>query len=102
VTRFEVAGLQFEWDEQKAVRNFAKHGIDFADGAIVFLDENILVEPNDIVNGEKRFSAIGTVLGLVILFVVYTERNDHGKAIIRLISARKASKNESKRYFEAL
>jgi uncharacterized DUF497 family protein len=102
VTRFEVAGLLFEWDEEKAIANLAKHGVDFADGAIVFIDQNVLIEPNDGAEGEERFYAIGTALGLVILYVVYTERSDDGKEIIRIISARKASKKESKRYFEAL
>jgi hypothetical protein len=102
VTRREIGELRFEWDERKAASNLRKHGIDFADAALIFLDEHLLVEPSPVKNGEERFQAIGMAIGVVILFVAFTERTHDGKESTRIISARKASAQEQRRYFAAL
>jgi uncharacterized protein len=100
--RFEIEGLQFEWDDNKAAQNLSKHGLKFSEGAEAFLDEQALFEPDEGATGEARYHAIGSLLTrLLIVFVAYTERNYHGQEFIRLISARKADKNERQRYFEA-
>lgn len=84
---------KFEWDDNKLKFNIEKHGIDFVDAIQIFSDINRIESNVMHESGEERHITIGMVNG-VILLVVYTLR---GK-IIRLISARKASKNERKCY----
>ena len=87
--------LKFEWDEKKNAKNKRKHGISFEDAAIVFTDSR-RCEQFDQSHSlfEKRWKIIG-MIGLNALTVSFTERN--GK--IRIISARKADKNELEEYF---
>jgi uncharacterized DUF497 family protein len=88
--------FEFEWDEEKAASNFEKHEVDFDDAIHVFLDSRRLVrEDRRIDYGEPRYQAIGAVSGTV-LFVVYTLRG----RIYRLISARNATAQERKDYYE--
>ncbi len=84
----------FEWDENKRKYNLEKHGIDFIDILEIFDDQN-RIEFDNTRSGEKRFQTIGMVND-VILFLVYTSR---GKKK-RIISVRRASKNERKAYEE--
>lgn len=87
--------LSFEWDEEKNLRNQKKHGISFETAAYVFQDEHY-IEMYDFEHSidEDRYIAIGRVGDL--LFVVFTER---GKTI-RLISARLATENERRLYYD--
>ncbi len=85
--------MSFEWDHKKAASNLKKHGIDFADAATIFDDLNAITV-NDPGHDEERFVTIGMDSYGRILVVVYTWRED----IIRLISARKATKHERKQY----
>ena len=88
----------FEWDENKNKQNKRKHGISFEEALSVFLDEK-RIEKYDINNStleEDRIDIIGQMNNMIILFVVYTDRNDK----IRLISARKAEANEETEYYE--
>ncbi len=90
--------MQFEWDEQKEQINIVKHGIDFSTAAYVFRDENRL-ELYDEAHSEKedRYITIGFIHGVAFLvMVVYTERGD----AIRIISARKATRQEERLYYE--
>ena len=85
--------MDFEWDEVKAASNLRKHGVDFADAVGVFDDPLALSMPDDVPD-ERRFLGVGTdVLGRVLV-VVYTIRGDK----IRIISARRATPSERKRY----
>lgn len=84
----------FEWDEKKREFNLEKHGIDFIDIFELF-DDPDRIEFESIRSGEKRFQTIGITHG-VVLFLVYTSR---GKKK-RIISVRRASKNERKKYDE--
>ena len=84
---------KFEWDENKRTLNFEKHGIDFVDAIDVFMDLS-RIEFESIRDGELRYQTIGSVNELVFL-VVYTYRG----SIVRLISARRASKNEREAYY---
>ncbi len=83
----------FEWDENKRLFNLSKHGIDFIDAVNVFMDLN-RIEFESVRRGELRYQTIGSVNNVVLL-IVYTYR----KNVIRLISARRASKNEREAYF---
>lgn len=85
----------FEWDESKRKYNLDKHGIDFIDIIELFDDPN-RIEFENTRNGEKRFQTIGMVND-VVLFLVYTSRGSKK----RIISVRRASKNERKAYEEA-
>ncbi len=89
--------LEFEWDDEKAAGNVAKHGVAFSDACRLFDDIHALhYIDRSMVYEEERFVSIGIVNG-VVLTVVYTERGDR----IRLISARKATRHEQKAYDEA-
>ena len=80
--------MNFEWDEEKNRINIKKHKISFEKAIQVFLDPMHLEIP-DPCETEERWDAIGFVGS--ILFVVYTERKED---VIRIISARKAEKEE--------
>jgi uncharacterized DUF497 family protein len=85
--------MEFEWDNEKNRKNIEKHGIDFADAALIF-DYPVLVYEDDRKEyGEKRFCGVG-VLKETDLFVSYTIRGN----TIRLISARRARKDERQKY----
>lgn len=86
--------LKVEWNESKAKENYAKHGVSFELAEEVFSDPfaiEFLDERRDY--GELRFVILGVVMGRV-LYVAYTERQD----AIRIISARRATKNEQEAY----
>ena len=86
---------RFEWDDEKARANLAKHGVSFEEAALVFDDPNYVVEPDESVFYEERWRTTGLALGRV-LFVVSTERNGN---VIRIISARTATRHEENRYY---
>ena len=92
-----MTGLRFEWDEDKEQKNIKKHKIDFSKAALVFGDENrIIIFDENHSGSEDRYITIGSINGLItVLFVVYTERNES----IRIISARKADKQEREVYY---
>ena len=83
----------FEWDKTKARQNASKHGVEFADTFGVFEDPNALTL-DQIVTGEERHVTIGMDAFGRVLVVVYTWRGD----IIRIISARKATRSEVRQY----
>ncbi|MEH2248068.1 BrnT family toxin [Nostoc sp.] len=87
--------MRFEWDENKRVINISKHGIDFVDVPFVFDGDTVTVEDARYNYGEQRFVTFGLLEGRVIA-VVHTENDD----LIRIISARKATKYEQRIYFE--
>ena len=86
--------MEFEWDQKKADENFAKHKIDFEEATEIFDDSYLIEESSDSqIYEEVRFKTIGQI-GSHICVVVYTPR---GKRT-RLISARRANKQERRRY----
>jgi uncharacterized protein len=89
---------RFEWDENKNRRNIRKHGFDFADAEEMF--RGFLLFWPDVREdyGESRWAGIGAIRGRTAV-VVFTER---GPETIRIISLRKATRRESKRYKEAV
>jgi uncharacterized DUF497 family protein len=87
--------MSFEWDPNKAETNRKKHGIDFADAVIVLEDPQAITR-DDPDHGESRHITIGMDASGRILVVVYTWRED----VIRIISARKATNYERKKYEE--
>jgi uncharacterized DUF497 family protein len=86
----------FEWDDDKAAANLAKHRVSFRVATQAFDDAFAVERENDTeVYGEPRFNLLGMVDGRV-LFVAYTMRGD----IIRVISAREAEPYERRLYHE--
>jgi uncharacterized DUF497 family protein len=90
--------MKFSWDLRKANENLRKHGVDFADAVIALEDENALTI-EDSGHDEQRFKTLGFGPNLNVLFVVHAERSED---IIRIISARKADRSETKQYYEGL
>ncbi len=86
--------MEFEWDGAKAWSNFTKHGVSFEGACRVFLDTNRLEAEDDRMDyRETRYYTLGEVEG-VVLYVVYTWRG----RLRRLISARKATGRERRKY----
>lgn len=85
----------FEWDKKKEAANRWNHQVSFDEAKTIFHDENHSFE-------ESRFLMIGLSSKLRILLVSYTVMEQKDKDIIRIISSRKATKNEKRVYFERL
>jgi len=91
-----MATVDYEWDEEKAATNFRKHGVDFADAALVLEDELALTIRDLSSAREERFVVLGHDPNGRLLVVIYTWRDER----IRLISAREATGKERRRYGE--
>lgn len=91
--------IKFEWDSIKAKSNLTKHGVSFEEASTIFSTEQIRVFVDDANStiAEERLVAIGYSLHNRILTVVHCYREDD--EVIRIISARKATKPE-KKFFE--
>jgi uncharacterized protein len=86
---------EFEWDANKAEANLRKHGVAFEAARRVFKDcFAVETADTDLSYGEARFVITGMVDGR-LLRVVFTERGDR----IRIISARKATRHEQRKYY---
>ena len=86
----------FEWDDNKNAINQAKHGVSFEEAQTVFFDESAWLEYDDIHSeNEERFRIIGRSFVGNILVVVHCVRKEN---IIRIISSRKATRNEVNNY----
>jgi uncharacterized DUF497 family protein len=90
--------VRFEWDESKDRLNIVKHGVGFDEARRVFSDPHVIVREDRIVEGEERLQAIGYVER--VLLVVHTVREEGLGAIIRIVSARKATPAERRLYEE--
>lgn len=89
--------MTFEWDENKNAINKRKHGVDFFEASSVFYDDNAIMfdDPDHSVE-EERFLLIGMSKSLKVLTVCHCYRGLDD--VIRLISARKATKTEADYY----
>ena len=93
--------IKFSWDEKKAQKNLSKHKISFEEAKTVFSDENArMIDDPDHSEEEDRFILIGLSCTLKVLTVVHCYRDS--ESTIRIISARKSTKNEEKQYREFL
>lgn len=89
--------ISFDWNTAKAAANLKKHGVSFEEAQTVFYDEfavQFYDEENS--SNEERFLMLGMSSGARLLLVCHCERDSGG--IIRIISARKATKHESSYY----
>jgi uncharacterized DUF497 family protein len=88
--------MRYQWDREKAERNYRKHGVRFADAVSVFEDDLALtIEDMDL--EERRWVTLGQDLFGRLLVLVYVWRGDE----IRLISARVANPKERRQYERA-
>jgi uncharacterized DUF497 family protein len=94
--------IRFEWDENKNLSNWRKHGVRFEQAVQVFRDPLYFSRQDRIEGGELRWQTIGLVAGLGLLLVAHTsiEYNEDGSEteVIRIISARQADRKERQRY----
>ena len=93
---YQTALGTFEWDSDKEAINIRKHGLSFKEAVEVFADPMaLLIRDDEHSEGEIRFVAIGSLQCEIVAFVVFTERE-----FIRIISARRATAAERRRYAE--
>jgi len=93
----------FEWDAAKAKANQRKHGVSFNLAARVFDDPFCRTEQDRIEGREYRWQTLGMVNGCLLLLVAHTvsfgvDQDGRGYELIRMISARQATKKERKLY----
>lgn len=91
------AGVRFEWDEAKRESNLRKHGLDFIGIEALFEGQTVTFEDERFSYGERRFLTLGLLEGRVVV-VVHTEKPE----VIRIISVRKATRNEQASYFSSI
>jgi len=89
--------MQFEWDETKSRSNIHLHGIDFVEVEKVFAGETVTVLDDRFDYGEIRLLTFG-LLNEKVVAIAHTET----EGIVRVISARKASRNEEIFYFQEI
>jgi len=93
---------EFDWDPVKARQNLQKHEVSFERAARIFLDPfaiSLFDEKHS--ESEDRWITIGSEANEVLLVVVHTFRNvDTENSLVRVISARKATKEEAQQYHE--
>ena len=95
--------MKFEWDERKNKINQKKHNISFENAAFVFSDENaISIFDNEHSETEDRWVTIGSIKlpYSTVIVVVHTDRIKSNFEYIRIISARKANKEEINEYLK--
>ena len=93
--------MVFEWDNAKNKINLKKHGIDFKEAQTVFYDDrSIVFDDPDHSNDESRFIILGMSIKSNICIVCHCYRQED--EIIRIISARKATKNEVNTYAQGI
>ena len=92
----------FEWDQNKNRANKAKHKISFNTALLVFFDEFHRTLFDRTERGEDRWHTIGMAEGVVLLLVVHTSKDEDGEEIIRIISARRPTSKERKKYEQGI
>ena len=96
-----MEAIAFAWDERKDRANQRKHAVSFKEAATAFADENARLQHDpDHSQEEDRFLLLGFSAQLRLLVVAHAYRRE-GKQI-RIVSARKATRNEHKQYGQFL
>lgn len=90
--------MRFEWDEKKNRGNRKKHGVGFETAKLVFEDPLHISIQDRFENGEERWRTVGHAGGVVLLLVAHTYRDEDGDEVVKIISARKATRHERVRY----
>lgn len=91
-----MSPIRFDWDSRKARSNEKEHGVSFVEARSVFFDEQApLLDDPQPHHEEERFVLLGLSASLRLLVVVHALRE---RDVIRIISARKATRNETREY----
>lgn len=90
--------IRFEWDEAKATINVVKHRITFETAIRVFADPHHVTTQDRIEGGEYRWQTVGFVSGYSVLLIAHSWIEEGGVEVVRLVSARRATRTERKRY----
>ena len=93
---------RFEWHEAKDRSNRKKHGIDFETARLVFNDPHCISFVERVSDGEERWHAIGSIEDIIVIVVVHTYREEASDEVIRIISARRATRHERDLYAQAI
>ena len=94
--------MRFEWHDDKSRANRRKHGVSFETAVRAFDDPLHRSLYDRVVDGEERWQTMGLVDGIVVLLVAHTFRGDDEDVVVRIISARKATRNERRQYEEGV
>ena len=94
--------MRIEWDRAKNEINQARHGIDFETAQLVFDDPCCVTFVERVTDGEERWHAIGSIENIIVLVVVHTWREEASDEVVRIISARPATRRERKLYAQAI
>ena len=94
--------MHCEWDEAKKRRNIAKHGISFETAQLVFEDPHALSIQDRVSEDEVRWQTLGMIGNVIVVLVAHTYRDENGKEVVRIISARKATPQERRAYEKTL
>ena len=90
--------FQFEWDKIKDKANQNRHRVSFETASLVFDDPLALSFPDRVVGSEERYLTLGSVGGVTFFSCCSSYRDRDGIEVIRIISARKATKHERRQY----
>jgi uncharacterized DUF497 family protein len=90
--------MKYTWDINKNAINKAKHGISFDTAKLAFDDPFHISLQDRHENGEERWQTLGLINNQVVLLVAHTVYEENNMETIRIISARKATKQERSRY----
>ncbi|MCZ6802433.1 MAG: BrnT family toxin [Proteobacteria bacterium] len=91
----------FEWNQDKDRVNQVKHMVSFETACLVFDDPHHLSIQDRYEHNEERWNTLGMVDGVVLLLVAHTVVDDDVEEVIRIISARKATRKERPIYEQA-
>ena len=93
----KLHGYHFNWDRHKNIANIEKHGVSFKEAALTFFDPNAIILDDEAHSQyEERFLLIGFSEKYRLLTVCHCYREK--ETVIRIISARKATKQEANKY----
>ena len=84
----------FEWDDEKAQSNIAKHHVSFDLAKRVWDDPLVFVGLDDVVNGEQRWRAVGIVGSVMLLVVIHSYPDNNNDERICIINARHTTGKE--------
>jgi uncharacterized DUF497 family protein len=87
--------MKFEWDDAKRKSNIKKHSFDFVDAEKVFDGATFTINDDRFDYGNNRYITLGMLEGIIVV-ITHLEEDE----LIRIISMRKATKNEQKIYFK--
>jgi uncharacterized DUF497 family protein len=94
--------MRIEWDPAKNEINRTKHAIDFETAQLVFDDPCCVTFVERVTDGEERWHAIGSIENIIVLVVVHTYRLEGSDEVVRIISARPATRRERRLYAQAI